>query len=114
MSIMRRRRTDLRHGEEVRRDPLLPRWLSLPSPAVPLPLPRRRRETEFTVVLKEYPADKKVSVIKVVRELTGLGLKEAKDLVEACRAPSRTRVDKADSRQHEEELEEAGAKVEIK
>jgi len=40
-------------------------------------------KTEFTVVLKEYPADKKVTVIKVVRELTGLGLKEAKDLVEA-------------------------------
>src|ERR1700753_2053830 len=39
-------------------------------------------KTEFTVVLKEYPADKKVSVIKVVRELTGLGLKEAKALVE--------------------------------
>ena len=39
-------------------------------------------QTEFTVVLKEYPADKKVTVIKVVRELTGLGLKEAKDLVE--------------------------------
>ena len=39
-------------------------------------------KTEFTVVLKEYPADKKVTVIKVVREITGLGLKEAKDLVE--------------------------------
>src|SRR6202162_2756356 len=39
-------------------------------------------QTEFTVTLKEYPADKKVTVIKVIRELTGLGLKEAKDLVE--------------------------------
>src|SRR5262244_1104477 len=39
-------------------------------------------KTEFTVILKEYPADKKVGVIKVIRELTGLGLKEAKDLVE--------------------------------
>ena len=40
-------------------------------------------QTEFTVTLKEYPADKKVTVIKVIREITGLGLKEAKDLVEA-------------------------------
>src|SRR5882724_3195985 len=39
-------------------------------------------KTEFTVLLKEYPADKKVTVIKVIREITGLGLKEAKDLVE--------------------------------
>src|SRR6185312_14308115 len=39
-------------------------------------------KTEFTVILKEYPADKKVTVIKVIREITGLGLKEAKDLVE--------------------------------
>src|SRR6516165_452150 len=43
-------------------------------------------KTEFTVTLKEYPADKKVTVIKVIREITGLGLKEAKDLVEG--APS--------------------------
>ncbi|HXC40097.1 MAG TPA: 50S ribosomal protein L7/L12, partial [Burkholderiales bacterium] len=41
-------------------------------------------KTEFTVTLKEYPADKKVTVIKVIRELTGLGLKEAKDLVEGA------------------------------
>src|SRR5437763_13277947 len=46
-------------------------------------------QTEFTVTLKEYPADKKVTVIKVIRELTGLGLKEAKDLVEARPRPSR-------------------------
>src|SRR5687768_18415602 len=46
-------------------------------------------KTEFTVVLKEYPADKKVGVIKVVRELTGLGLKEAKDLVEGVRSEER-------------------------
>ena len=57
-------------------------------------------KTEFTVVLKEYPADKKVTVIKVVRELTGLGLKEA--------------VSKADSDSMKKKLEEAGAKVDIK
>jgi large subunit ribosomal protein L7/L12 len=71
-------------------------------------------KTEFTVVLKEYPADKKVTVIKVVRELTGLGLKEAKDLVEAIPATVKDAVSKADSDTMKKKLEEAGAKVEIK
>jgi large subunit ribosomal protein L7/L12 len=71
-------------------------------------------KTEFTVVLKEYPADKKVSVIKVVRELTGLGLKEAKDLVEAVPGTVKEGVSKADSDSMKKKLEEAGAKVEIK
>jgi len=71
-------------------------------------------KTEFTVVLKEYPADKKVTVIKVVRELTGLGLKEAKDLVEAVPATVKDAVSKADSDTMKKKLEEAGAKAEIK
>jgi large subunit ribosomal protein L7/L12 len=71
-------------------------------------------KTEFTVILKEYPADKKVSVIKVVRELTGLGLKEAKDLVEAVPGTVKDGVNKADSDSMKKKLEEAGAKVEIK
>jgi large subunit ribosomal protein L7/L12 len=71
-------------------------------------------KTEFTVVLKEYPADKKVTVIKVVRELTGLGLKEAKDLVEAVPSTVKDAVSKADSDTMKKKLEEAGAKVEIK
>jgi large subunit ribosomal protein L7/L12 len=71
-------------------------------------------KTEFTVVLKEYPADKKVTVIKVVRELTGLGLKEAKDLVEAVPGTVKDGVNKADSEAMKKKLEEAGAKVEIK
>jgi len=71
-------------------------------------------KTEFTVVLKEYPADKKVTVIKVVRELTGLGLKEAKDLVEAVPATVKDAVSKADSDTMKKKLEDAGAKVEIK
>ena len=71
-------------------------------------------KTEFTVVLKEYPADKKVTVIKVVRELTGLGLKEAKDLVEAVPGTVKDGVNKADSETMKKKLEEAGAKVEIK
>jgi len=71
-------------------------------------------KTEFTVVLKEYPADKKVSVIKVVRELTGLGLKEAKDLVEGVPQNVKEAVNKADSEAMKKKLEEVGAKVEIK
>ena len=71
-------------------------------------------KTEFTVVLKEYPADKKVGVIKVVRELTGLGLKEAKDLVEGVPGTVKEGVNKADSESMKKKLEDAGAKVEIK
>ena len=71
-------------------------------------------KTEFTVILKEYTADKKVGVIKVVRELTGLGLKEAKDLVEAVPGTLKEGVNKADSDSMKKKLEEAGAKVEIK
>jgi large subunit ribosomal protein L7/L12 len=71
-------------------------------------------KTEFTVILKEYPADKKVSVIKVVRELTGLGLKEAKDLVEGVPQNVKDSVNKADSEAMKKKLEDVGAKVEIK
>ena len=71
-------------------------------------------KTEFTVILKEYPADKKVGVIKVVRELTGLGLKEAKDLVEGVPGTVKEAVNKADSESMKKKLEDAGAKVEIK
>ena len=71
-------------------------------------------QTEFTVILKEYPADKKVTVIKVIREITGLGLKEAKDLVEAVPSTVKEAVSKADSDSFKKKLEDAGAKVEIK
>src|SRR5688500_8895965 len=71
-------------------------------------------QPEFTVVLKEYPADKKVGVIKVVRELTGLGLKEAKDLVEGVPSTVKEAVNKADSDNMKKKLEDAGAKVEVK
>jgi large subunit ribosomal protein L7/L12 len=71
-------------------------------------------KTEFTVTLKEYPADKKVTVIKVIREITGLGLKEAKDLVEGVPSLVKEGVNKADSDAMKKKLEDAGAKVEIK
>jgi large subunit ribosomal protein L7/L12 len=71
-------------------------------------------KTEFTVVLKEYPADKKVTVIKVIREITGLGLKEAKDLVEGVPATVKESIPKADADGIKKKLEEAGAAAEIK
>jgi large subunit ribosomal protein L7/L12 len=70
-------------------------------------------QTEFTVVLKEAGANK-INVIKVVREITGLGLKEAKDLVEAAPKPLKEGVSKAESEEMKKKLEEAGAKVELK
>jgi len=71
-------------------------------------------QTEFAVTLKEYPADKKVTVIKVIREITGLGLKEAKDLVEGVPSLVKEAVPKADVDAIKKKLEEAGAKVEVK
>lgn len=70
-------------------------------------------QTEFTVVLAEAGANK-VSVIKAVRELTGLGLKEAKDLVDGTPKPVKEGVAKADAEAAKKKLEEAGAKVELK
>jgi len=69
--------------------------------------------TEFTVELKEAGANK-INVIKVVREITGLGLKEAKDLVEAAPKPLKEGVSKAEAEEMKKKLEEAGAKVELK
>src|SRR5690242_13332151 len=70
-------------------------------------------KTEFTVSLKEAGANK-INVIKVVREITGLGLKEAKDLVEGAPKDLKEGVSKADADEFKKKLEEAGAKVELK
>jgi large subunit ribosomal protein L7/L12 len=71
-------------------------------------------QTEFNVVLEEVPADKKIAVLKVVRTLTGLGLKEAKDLVESTPKAVKEAVSKGDAETAKKELEEAGGKVSIK
>jgi large subunit ribosomal protein L7/L12 len=71
-------------------------------------------KTSFDVVLVSAPADKKIQVIKVVRELTSLGLKEAKDLVEGAPKPVKAGVTKEESDSMKKKLEESGAKVEIK
>jgi large subunit ribosomal protein L7/L12 len=76
--------------------------------------PAAEEQTEFTVTLKAYPAEKKVTVIKVIREITGLGLKEAKDLVEGAPSTVKESVSKADAEKHKKQLEDAGATVEVK
>ena len=70
-------------------------------------------KTEFNVELKEAGANK-ISVIKVVREITGLGLKEAKDLVEGAPKTLKESISKAEAEEMKKKLEEAGAKVELK
>ena len=70
-------------------------------------------KTEFTVFLSA-PGDKKINVIKEVRTITGLGLKEAKDLVEAAPKEIKTDVGKEDAEKFKKQLEEAGATVELK
>ncbi len=70
-------------------------------------------KTDFDVILTSV-GDKKIEVLKTVRELTGLGLKEAKDLVDAAPKPLKEKVKKEEADQMKEKLEAAGAKVEIK
>jgi large subunit ribosomal protein L7/L12 len=71
-------------------------------------------KTEFTVQLDGFDAAKKINVIKVVRELTGLGLKEAKDLVEGSPKPIKENIPKEEAEKIKKQLEDGGAKVSIK
>ncbi|MFO7029140.1 50S ribosomal protein L7/L12 [Limnospira fusiformis CCALA 023] len=71
-------------------------------------------KTEFDVILTEFPADKKIAVLKVVRSITGLGLKEAKDLVESAPKAIKEATTKEDAESIKKQLEESGAKVEVK
>ena len=77
------------------------------------PAAAAEEKTEFTVVLASF-GENKVNVIKAVRELTGLGLKEAKDLVDGAPKPVKEGISKADAEAAKKKLEEAGAKVEVK
>ena len=76
--------------------------------------PAAEAQTEFTVVLKAAPADKKIGIIKVVREITGLGLKEAKDLVEGAPKHVKDGVNKTDADKFKKALADAGATVDVK
>jgi large subunit ribosomal protein L7/L12 len=84
--------------------------VAAPAAAAAAPV---EEQTEFTVILAETGANK-VNVIKAVRELTGLGLKEAKDLVDGAPKPVKEGVNKADAEAAKKKLEEAGAKVQVK
>ena len=75
--------------------------------------PAAEEQTEFTVVLAAI-GDNKVNVIKAVRELTGLGLKEAKDLVDGAPKPVKEGINKADAEAAKKKLDDAGGKAEIK
>ena len=87
--------------------------VAVAGPAAAAPAAAAEEQTEFTVVLAAF-GENKVNVIKAVRELTGLGLKEAKDLVDGAPKPVKEGISKADAEAAKKKLEEAGAKVEIK
>nr|YP_010904155.1 ribosomal protein L12 [Caulacanthus ustulatus]WCH57406.1 ribosomal protein L12 [Caulacanthus ustulatus] len=71
-------------------------------------------KTEFDLILEEVPAPKKIAILKVVRSLTSLGLKEAKDLVEAAPKVLKEGISKENAEEMQQKLEEVGAKVSIK
>ena len=84
-----------------------------PAPAAPVAATPAEEQSEFTVFLTAF-GDKKINVIKEVRAFTGLGLKEAKDLVEAAPKEIKSGVAKKDAEEVKKKLEVAGAKVELK
>jgi large subunit ribosomal protein L7/L12 len=87
--------------------------VAVAGPAAAAPAAAAEEKTEFTVMLLAA-GENKVNVIKAVRELTSLGLKEAKDLVDGAPKPVKEAIPKADAEAAKKKLEEAGAKVEIK
>ncbi len=87
--------------------------VAVAAPAAAAAAPAAEEKTEFTVVLLAA-GEKKVEVIKVVRAATGLGLKEAKDLVDGAPKPVKEGINKADADALKKQLEDAGAKVELK
>ena len=82
--------------------------------AAAAPAEEAEEQTEFDVMLEDVPADKKIAILKVVRTLTGLGLKEAKDLVESAPKPVKEAIAKDAAEDAKKQLEEAGAKVSVK
>ncbi len=85
-----------------------------PGVAGVAPAQQVEEKTSFDVILAGVAADKKIQIIKTVRELTNLGLKEAKDLVEGAPKPVKTGVNKEEAETMRKKLEESGAKVEVK
>ena len=87
--------------------------VAVAGPAAAAPAAAAEEQTEFTVILASF-GENKVNVIKAVRELTGLGLKEAKDLVDGAPKPVKEGINKADAEAAKKKLEDAGAKAEVK
>jgi large subunit ribosomal protein L7/L12 len=88
--------------------------MMMAAPGAAAPAEEVEEQTEFDVVLEEVPADKKIAILKVVRTLTGLGLKEAKDMVESAPKAVKEGATKDDAEDAKKQLEEAGAKVSVK
>ncbi len=84
------------------------------APGAAAPAEEVEEQTEFSAVLDDVPADKKIAILKVVRVITGLGLKEAKDLVEAAPKALKEGVAKAEAEDIKKQIEEVGGKVSIK
>jgi large subunit ribosomal protein L7/L12 len=84
------------------------------GPGAAAPAEEVEEQTEFTVMLEEVPADKKITILKEVRAITGLGLKEAKDLVEAAPKAVKEAIAKEAAEELKKQLEAVGAKVSIK
>lgn len=84
------------------------------APGAAAAAPAEEEKTEFDVILEEVPADKKIAVLKEVRTITGLGLKEAKDLVESTPKPIKEGTTKEDAEEVKKKLEAVGAKVSVK
>lgn len=78
------------------------------------PAEEAEEQTEFDVVLEEFPSDKKIKVLKAVRAITGLGLKEAKEIVESAPKAIKEGISKDDAEAAKKQLEDEGAKVTIK
>ena len=87
---------------------------AMAAPAAGAAAPAAEEKTEFDVVLAGFDAAQKIKVIKVVREITGLGLKEAKAIVDGAPKAVKEKASKAEAEDIKKKLEEAGAKVEIK
>jgi large subunit ribosomal protein L7/L12 len=88
--------------------------LIMQAPGSLSPINDVEEKTEFDIILDQVPAPKKIAILKVVRSLTGLGLKEAKDLVESAPKTLKEAISKDDAEQMKNKLEDVGAKVTIK
>ena len=91
-----------------------PVGVAIATPGLVAPVEEVVEQTEFDVILESVPADKKIAVLKIVREITGLGLKEAKDLVEAAPKAVKEAIAKDAAEDAKKRIEEAGGKVTVK